>query len=275
MPALPRPHALRAASSAAACAAALALSAASATAQAPRAQTGVVMGQVVESVSRRPIAGVTVRVSTADGPAVTDAHGEFVLRRVEVGTQVAVVGKLGYQAAVQRWEVQPDTLQMLVSLAADTLRLQGITVQVDRLERRLRAAGVSARSFKAEDLDLSTSRSAAAFVIDRLGLSPTACGSLGGSGGPNGAFTLAAGGSAGCFWIRGGPAKMCVVIDEVPSTDGLAELDTYRPQDIYRIDVFAGGRFVEAYTTWFMAASARRPWVPMPAETAMLAYCHG
>lgn len=245
-----------------------------AAAQRQRAPTGVVTGQVVESGTHKVLPGVTVRVSGTDQAAVTDVHGEFRLRRVPVGTQVAVIGRLGYQASVEEWDVQTDTLQALVSLKADTLKLKGITVMVDRLERRVRASGMAARTFRLEDLNGSTDRSAAAFVANRMGLTHVSC-NVNDARGPvkSDAMTLSASGFNECFWVRGGPQRICVVIDEAPSMAGLAELDTYRPQDIYRVDVFGGGRFVSAYTKWFMAASARRPWVPMPIETAMMAYC--
>jgi hypothetical protein len=221
----------------------------------------VIVGTVVDRSTGNPVPGASVVVPERTRKVVADGQGRFVMANVEPGEMKAFVGRIGYARKQETWMLEGgDTTQVLVSLLPDAVMLDALKVQVDRLDARVRATGWSARSVKQDELELTTASNAADFVVTRFGLVAVHCG-------------LSTAGPPDCIRIRGATARPCVVVDERYAMSGFSELSTYRAQDLYRVDVYRGGAFVQAYTTAFMENSALHPWAPMPAEAQYNAFC--
>lgn len=94
------------------------------------AQGGRIVGQVVDSVSRRPISAAEVAVRGAQLRTTTAADGRFVFPAVPAGTYILDLRRLGYAtAAVAGVTVVPDsTLTLVLSLTAIALRLSEVVV---------------------------------------------------------------------------------------------------------------------------------------------------
>ena len=60
-----------------------------------------------------------------------------------------------------------------------------------------------------------------------------------------------------CTFRRGRMTPVQVYIDETPTFGGLAELESYRPQELFLIEVYGGGSQIRIYTTRFMDRIAR------------------
>lgn len=233
--------------------------AAPSAAQAP--DTASVVGRAVDAATLAPLAGVQVRMSSLKRTAVSDSNGVFRIAGLPLGDHPTLVTRLGYRTSVGVWRVGPDGLELEVQLAAEPLVLEAIRVQSRRFERRLRASGFTVRGFGNEELALSGSSDASEFIRTRMGLARTACGSLGGGGGQE------------CVRVRGAPVRPCVIVDERPSFGGFAELELYRPQELFRVDVIAGGAIIQAYTTQYVQRMSQRRWTPLSPDNLARIAC--
>ena len=142
-------------------------------------------------------------------------------------------------------------------LLPDPVLVDGITVVADRLEtieRRIRsrrnAAPVAVRAFDQERLLASAARDMEDFLSLQGGLQATSCGRR--------AFARR------CVWRRGRPVVPRVYIDEAPAIGGLDQLATYRPHELYMVEVFSSGLQIRAYTHHFIESMVRRPRSLMP-----------
>jgi hypothetical protein len=235
--------------------------AAPSAAQAP--DTAAVVGRAVDAATLAPLRGVQVRMSSLKRTAVSDSNGVFRLAGLPLGDHPTLVTRLGYRASVGVWRVGAEGLELEVQLTAEPLVLEAIRVQSRSFERRLRASGSTVRGFASEELALSALPSASEFVRTRMGLVNTACSSLSSGGGQD------------CVRVRGAPVRPCVIVDERPAFSGLAELDLYRPQELFRVDVLAGGAVIQVYTAQYVARMSQRRWTPMSPDNLSRIACVG
>jgi hypothetical protein len=235
--------------------------AAPSAAQAP--DTASVVGRAVDAATLAPLPGVQVRMSSLKRTAVSDANGVFRITGLPLGDHTTMVTRLGYRTSVGVWRVGPEGLELEVPLTAEPLMLEAIRVQSRQFERRLRSSGYTVRGFASEELTLSTSPDAGEFVRTRMGLARTACGSLGVGGGQE------------CVRVRGAPVRPCVIVDERPAFGGFAELELYRPQELYRVDVIAGGAVIQVYTTQYVQRMNQGRWTPLSADNLTRIACVG
>ncbi|HEX8670328.1 MAG TPA: carboxypeptidase regulatory-like domain-containing protein [Longimicrobium sp.] len=235
--------------------------AAPSAAQAP--DTASVVGRAVDAATLAPLAGVQVRMSSLKRTAVSDSNGVFRIGGVPLGDHPTMVTRLGYRATVAVWRVGREGLELEVPLAAEPLMLEAIRVQSGRFERRIRSSGSTVRGFGDQELMLSAAPDASEFVRTRMGLAMTTCGSL------------SSGGAADCVRVRGAPVRPCVIVDERPAFGGLTELGLYRPQDLFRVDVLAGGAVIQVYTTQFVQRMTQRRWTPMSPDNLARIACVG
>lgn len=117
--------------------AALVLSACAAlplAAQSGDAETGRVIGKVVDAESARPLSGAQVFIPDTDIGALADLNGRYVLSDVPTGTHTVQVQMLGYGTKsvtdVQVTSGTPTTLDISVEQTA--VELEGITVSAER-----------------------------------------------------------------------------------------------------------------------------------------------
>ncbi|HET6231273.1 MAG TPA: carboxypeptidase-like regulatory domain-containing protein [Longimicrobiaceae bacterium] len=249
-------------------------------APAAAAQRGVVAGTVVDSATGQPLHPAHVTLDGSGRWTATDRAGRFVLSGVAAGTHRAAVEMLGYAEDSLTWAVGAgDTLRVRVVLAPSAIELAAIMVQVDKLERRMRVAGWSARTAAQRELANSATHDAARFVTDHFGMQRAPCAPLHPAPQasrrqpmqptlqPSSPFS-----GSNCVQVRGSVTNVCVLIDEMPAS-GLDALETYRPEDFYRIEVYRGGALVEAYTHWYVRSMANHPWVPVPVDVQWDSFC--
>src|SRR5919199_5897433 len=94
-----------------------------ATAQA----TATITGQVVDSVARRPVAGVAVTVVGTTRGAVSDSAGRYALRGVPPGGVTLRTQRLGYSPATRRLTVAAgETVTADLALAATATTLSEV-----------------------------------------------------------------------------------------------------------------------------------------------------
>ena len=205
-------------------------------------------GTVVDAASGAPLAGAAVLV---EGKRVvySDAEGRFSVYRVPRGEGAIFVELLGYEPLVSPLDVQ-GAADLVLELSANPLMLEGIEVVGDRFRRRRNAVATSVRAFERKDLVSTASFSAEEFVRTRAGLVPAPC--------------LVQTIGEDCAYVRGRPEPVTVYVDDARSVGGLAHLQMYRPQDLYLVEVFSGGRQIRAYTNWYFENVTRGKIFPMP-----------
>lgn len=201
-------------------------------------------GQVFDQLTGQPLHGAFVASAGSDTGVLTDESGMFTLRVARSSTAYALsVENLGYvdtQFAIDAAEAESGAIVMRIE--PNPVVLEGFRVLADRFQRRRRAAAVSARAFDRTALLHSTAFDAAEHVQFQSGVS----------------FTPCAGTLDRCVLSRGRRVRPVVYIDEVRAIGGLDQLATYRPQDLYLLEVYARGRMIRAYTEWFMERHAER-----------------
>ncbi len=123
------------------------------------AQTGKIVGRVVDGQTAQPIASAQVSLSDQSAGYVSGIDGRFVLREVPPGDHSLVVQMIGYAPkTVTGVAVQPDevvTLDVSLSLQAAALELEGITV----------SSAIEAGTTVA----LLAERASESFVVDAIG----------------------------------------------------------------------------------------------------------
>lgn len=218
-----------------------------ALAQDARAPTVTISGQVVDAETEAPLPAAVVHLPELSRRVLTDENGSFQLRNVPAGEHVIMIRQLGYEPLNEVWTIGAEgvtRLEVFVRLSPQPIVLEGIRVQADRLERRRRAAGVSARVIDQQRLITTSARNTREVVLQMTGFGAVAC--------PGGSTTE-------CLRVRGRPVAPSVWIDEVPAVGGLSQLEAYSPGELFRIEVFGGGRYIRVYTRHFIEHVASRP----------------
>jgi hypothetical protein len=221
----------------------------------------LLLGQVIDAQAKGPLAGATVRVMEANVTVATGQDGQFQVR-LPAGTYNVTIYRLGYETALETWEVSGTSLDVgLVELSPDAVRLDVLKVTADRIERARLASGFASHAYLEADLATSSYPSAKEFIQARQSMIPVPCGSI------------SSGGSADCVRVRGGPAVVCVVVDDGPAPGGFRTLEAYQPRDLARINVYRGGSFIQIYTNAFMRSVANRDWEPQAVDQQIVSYC--
>lgn len=227
-------------------AAALLLAAPAGAQEQPRPPSRVELaGRVTDANTGAPVAGVAVRIPQQRRAAVTDSAGRFTLARLRPGEHRVVVSRIGYADMIARVAAGAEGPEVVVELIPRPLVLEGIAVLADRLQQRRRSVAVSVRAIRDDEIQ-RTGASRPMQIVQRYAhLAPCP---------PR---SVEIGWASQCVIARGGLQPVTVVIDEIPSLAGLDELDSYSPQDLHLIEVYAGGAMVRAYTNNFMERLAR------------------
>jgi hypothetical protein len=230
-------------------------------------------GTVLDAVTGSAVRAARVRVPNARVDVYTDEAGRFSAS-VAPGTYGAMVSMLGYKERAEIWEVPAGGAQRTIRLEPDAVMLEGLTVRTNRLEHRVRASGISAMALNRNVLITSSEHDAAKVVREMAHVTPVNCSSFStaiGGGGFQRADVSVHASEPNCLRVRGAAIPACVLIDDSPSSFG--ELGTYRPQDLYRVEVFGGGRAILAYTTEFAENMVRTGYTPPPVEAQIEMYC--
>jgi hypothetical protein len=225
----------------------LALAAALAVPRTGAAQeTGVITGVVVDSVDGAPLAGAVVQVPRQRLRAAADSLGRFVLRGVRRGTVEARVSRTGYETGEVVWELRGDTGHARVELAPAAIPLAEVRVQADALDALMASAASAVWTIGTAELTASTASDALQAIEDRVALRPVACR----------AVEASRVGGRGCYYVRGAPTRVCVLLDETRAPGGLEQLAGFPPSHVARIYVFRGGSVVAVYSRWYLKQAA-------------------
>jgi hypothetical protein len=227
--------------------AASALAAPAADAQVRPGRTDV-SGTVVNARTGAPLSGATVCFINLRRSVATDEAGRFEFRSLPAGEQTVAIQLLGYEAVMELWEIGRDGAghqTMNVELDPQPIVLEGLRVQVDRLERRRRSLGVSARVLEQDALRGASGQNALGALTGRMGIIVVPCRI-------QGPFA----GGRDCVLVRGTTTPPAVFIDERRAMGGLDELTGYLAHEIYRIEAIGGGRHIRVYTNFFMETIA-------------------
>lgn len=196
--------------------------------------TTAVHGRVSDAQTGEPIAIAMVHVRTVDRRAVTDAAGAFVLRGLPPGMHLFEVSRLGYETYAFEIAVRPDR-PILIELHPEPLVLEGITVALDQFGDRARR--IPYRVYAWDEATLVGARHTR--VVDFLSEQPW----------------LMCPGAECNTWVQGRARTPFVFIDEM--LRDWAYLDTYRTDQLYRIESIRNCPMVRIYTKAFMERVAR------------------
>ncbi|MCY3676433.1 MAG: TonB-dependent receptor plug domain-containing protein [Gemmatimonadetes bacterium] len=107
--------------------------------------TGII-GVVSDVDGGGPISGAAIHVAGSGDGSLTNARGEFTLAGMPPGTHIVEFSRLGYITRTDSVHVLPDRVTSVrVALSADPLRLDPITVTVERREIVLQGVGFYSR----------------------------------------------------------------------------------------------------------------------------------
>lgn len=202
----------------------------------------VLRGRVLDAVTREPIHGAFVAPVGSGTGFLTDTLGNFALRLPRVRYHRLYAEQMGYATTEFAYEVGPEPEALIFLLQPNPIMLKGIEVLTDRFDRRRRMAMGVVQAYDRRDLLTSASVDMVDFIRYETATLIQGC--------PRDPLR-------GCVFRRGRMQPMLVCIDEVPAIGGLDELASYRPQDLYLVEVYERGLQVRAYTTHFIEQSAR------------------
>jgi TonB-dependent receptor len=92
------------------------------------AQSGTVVGTVLDTETGLALSGVTVRVEGTDVGAVSNPAGRFAVRGVPVGSQTLVIEYLGYGTVTERVDVTSDVVSVRIEITTEAIGVEGLTV---------------------------------------------------------------------------------------------------------------------------------------------------
>ena len=219
---------------------------------------GGLAGTVLDALSEEPIADALVVLEGGGRAVLTDADGHFDFGLLESGEISMTIRRYGYEAQGADFFLPGGKATHLeVPLPPKAVLLDGLSVVTERLETmdqritsRRRATPMSAEAFEQQRLVRTPARDVLE-MLDQESLLPIQpCGRsrFGGA----------------CVLRRGRLVEPRVYVDEMPVIGGLNQLATYRPYDLYLVEVFGRGLEVRLYTHQFMERMARRPVALMP-----------
>ena len=207
-----------------------------------------VRGQIIDAESGRGLPGALVQIEALDRSTFADSDGRFRLERIPPDEYSVSVQQIGYETAVKSWTISEGMPALRIELAPQPLVLEKIRVQADRFKRQRNGAAVSVRTFDRADLVGSSARDAVDFVRLRGSLIVRSC--------PGWMANAAPASGYQCAYVRGRFTPVTVYIDERPAF-GLDELSMYRPEELFLVEMYAGGRHIRAYTTWWVERVAK------------------
>lgn len=215
-----------------------------ASAQTPEPAARVtVTGTVTDAASGVPVAGASVSFQRSHRTVWTDDHGRFALARVEPGDERLTIEQLGYKDGQTAINVGDGMRPLALALEPNPVLLRGLAVVARRLRSRPEAMFMSVRAFDAHDLQFSNGWSVGEFLRTRGAMISVPC---------NYAFTTS------CVWSRGQFVPSRVYLDNMQLFGGLDELVGIPVSDIYRVEVYQRGIYVQVLTKeWALRAASR------------------
>jgi len=237
------------------------------------------VGVVFDNTTQEPLLGVLVEINGTGFRALTDTAGVFRIRNVAPGEYTFSFRKLGYISGESRILTVPGE-PLFVALIPQPVVLDGLNVQVNRLESRLRSLPYSAVELTELDLRMSGGSDVWSVLRNRMGFYETPCFSELGSGGTmitefeleqleltfgseflSQAYARDFDIGLGtrvirdlddyCMLTRGRLIRPVVCIDD-RTAFGIQDLMAFPADEIFRVEVIHHGQMIRLYTGWFM-----------------------
>ncbi len=212
-------------------------------AQTPKPARVTVTGTVLDAATGAPLVGAAVTLQRAGKTAWTDDHGRFTVTKVEPGEESLAIEQLGYKDGQLGIQVAETAGPVVARLQPDPVLLKGLAVVARRLRTRPEAMYMSVRAFDERDLALTAGWSVADALRGRGAVIPMTC----------------RWGGYGCIWSRGQVLPMRVWLDDMRLFGGMDELETIPVSDLYRVEVYERGRYVQVFTKNWALRAARHP----------------
>lgn len=207
------------------------------------AQTQVtVTGTITDAVSGAPVAGASVMFGRSRRTVWTDDQGRFALARVDPGNEWLTIQQLGYEHGWRAVAVATGMQPLAVTLQPDPVMLEQLDVIARRLQTRPEAAFMSMHAFDTRDLGTATGWSVLQFLRTRGAVTLVRCQR------PHTRY---------CIWSRGLDVPAQVYLDGMRLYGGMDELEFVPITDLYRIEVYQRGVFIQVLTNWWAARAAR------------------
>ena len=211
-----------------------------------------------DALSEQPIADALVILEGDRKAVLTDEEGRFDFGFLEPGEVSITIRRYGYQTQGADFFLPGgEATHLEVPLPPMAVLVDGLNVVTERLETmdqritsRRRATPMAAQAFEQGRLVRTPARDVLEMLDLESALPIQPCGrrSFGGA----------------CVLRRGRLVEPRVFVDEMPVIGGLEQLATYRPYDLYLVEVYGRGLEVRLYTHQFMERMARRPVALMP-----------
>lgn len=116
-------------------------------------ESGTVVGQVVQTVTARPLSNVQVTVVGANVGTITDENGRFRIAGVRAGTRQLRAQFIGYRTVTETVEVVPgQTTTVQLQLAESAVDLDEIVVTALGIERPQRELTTSVQTLSGDEL---------------------------------------------------------------------------------------------------------------------------
>lgn len=229
---------------------AVALVARSAFAQEHATVDGVfdLRGTVVDQQGQ-PLVGAFVALADSEWGSLTDEKGRFRIPDLRAGRVELTAEQIGYATLTWRGDVTVESGPLVLAMEAKAIMLEGLNVVTDRFRSRRNSTATAVTLLDREDLVTATQPTVVDFVRSRAGLAAYRCPGLANS--------------SLCFMSRGRIVEPRVYIDEMPVIGGLDYLESFRPHELYMVEVYARGRHIRAYTTQFMERAAQQRLQPI------------
>lgn len=208
-----------------------------------------VRGMVVDASTGEPMPTTVVRMAHPERSVMTGPDGRFSLSHVPVGSRTLAFEQIGYTRLTVTREFGPERTPIVVELEPQPVVLEGLDVMVDRFQARRQATGVSVRLLRADDF-LSQPVDLFRAIRGRAGLGLIGCTPPGGM-------------STWCILNRGSYVVPSVWVDDRRAM-GIEELELYRTDDVYAVEIYQAGRAIRVYTRQYMQKVAMSPRAVQP-----------
>jgi len=199
-------------------------------------ETVTLRGRVIDADTRRPIHGAIVLPLASTRGYVTDTLGRFTLEVPASGAYPLTAEQLGYAMAdVVLASTAPIEFTTIL-LKPNPIALEGLSVLVDRFERRRRFYYGPIRVMDQAQLLRRPASSAYDVVRSNLPMARPCVDDM----------------NELCTFRRGRREPVDICVDEVRAYGGAMELGLYGAGDLYMVEVYDMGREVRVYTRWFV-----------------------
>jgi hypothetical protein len=228
-------------------------------------------GVVVDGLQGDPLSNTIVLLVDDRRGLLADSLGRFTFSSVPVGVHLLAIKQYGYAEVNLEVDVVQGQAPVRIELRPGPLALEGFTVIADHLATMNKKLKSRRNTYGRSVWALEQGRLASSGALNVAELleieGSVQLGSCGTRSGPATSFRSIASRMVTtgiCVLRRGNATEPMVYIDEAPIIGSIEVLGTFRPYELYLVEVYSGGLEIRAYTHWYMERMAARPRVLFP-----------